>query len=371
MAEAAGSERSEHGEWRARLAAVLAGSIAADVADDEVEACLRCAWEEGVTGLLAQRLQAMPDAPPRLAEALAAQSRGLAMAELAQRGMLAKLLATLQAAGLPVLVLKGAALRAWLYPLPWLRESSDLDLLFRDRVDALAAVEALAALGFAAAYAPGASAHEVLCRHPGLRLDLDLHWALSASPALRSLPSFDELLAGSVPLPSYGESARGLGPADAFLHACVHRASNLQAGLGDRLKWLYDVHLLLASADDGTWDGCVDACVRARIAGIALDTLRATSSLFGTHVPVRVAEALEAARPADDIDAGRLADWRYLQWRNLRALPGWRMRLRWLWGRLFPPAGYMRELYGGEVSARTLMATRLRRLFARLGGRHR
>ena len=38
-------------------------------------------------------------------------------------------------------------------------------------------------------------------------------------------------------------AAWGLGAAHALLHACVHRASNLSAGLGDRLKWLYDLHL--------------------------------------------------------------------------------------------------------------------------------
>src|SRR5690606_13500395 len=124
--------------------------------------------EEGVIALLAQRLQAGPGVPKELADALAAQSRGLAMAELAQRGMLVRILATLEASGIEVLVLKGAALRAWLYPLPWLRESSDLDLLFRGRAQALAAADVLAPLGFAAVYAPGASAHEMLCRHPGL-----------------------------------------------------------------------------------------------------------------------------------------------------------------------------------------------------------
>src|SRR5690606_15503428 len=344
MAELAGIDQDARARCRTRLAATLAGNAAAGVAEGEAAAWLQCAWEEGVIALLAQRLQADAGAPRELMDALAAQSRGLAMAELAQRGMLVKILAALEAAGIEVLVLKGAALRAWLYPLPWLRESSDLDLLFRDRTSALAAVEALRPLGFAPAYKPGASAHEVLCRHP--QLELDLHWALTASPALRHLPAFEVLLADSIPLPRYGGFARGLGPAHALLHACVHRASNLQAGLGDRLKWLYDIHLLAETADEGAWADMVEVSRRARIAGMALDALSMASSLFGTAVPERVREALAQAAPGDDIDAARMADWRYLQWRNLRALPGWMARLRWLWDRLFPPLGYMRESYG-------------------------
>lgn len=332
---------------------------------------LACARNEGVVALLAMRMQGNADVASGIRDALGQQARGLAMAELAQRGMLVKVLAALEAAGIRVLVLKGAALRAWLYPAPWLRESSDLDLLFRDRKSALEAAVALEPLGFEVAYLPGSSAHELLCRHPRAGIDLDLHWALSGAPAMRHLPGFDALLADAVLLPMYGATARGLGPAHAFLHACVHRASNLQAGLGDRLKWLYDVHLLVASADGATWDGCVDACIRARIAGIALDTLQATSSLFGTAIPVEAREALERAMPEDDIDAGRMADWRYLQWRNLKALPDWQTRLRWLWDRLFPPLGYMRESYGWDATRRSLMATRLRRLLARLGGKPR
>jgi hypothetical protein len=280
-----------------------------------------------------------------------------------------KILAALDAAGIEVLVLKGAALRAWLYPLPWLRESSDLDLLFRGRAQALATADVLAPLGFAAVYAPGASAHEMLCRHPGLRLDLDLHWALSATPALRSLPPFDALRAGAMPLPAYGAGAHGLGPAHAFMHACVHRSSNLQAGLGDRLKWLYDIHLLVAAADECAWIDMVEVCRRARIAGMALDALSMASSLFGTAVPARVREALAQAAPGDDIDAGRMADWRYLHGRTLRAGRGGRARVEWIWSRLFPPADYMREVYGRDAGAGTLMATRLRRLLARLGAR--
>jgi hypothetical protein len=355
---------------RHTLASAICGhALPARLSEDEVDAWRRLAQEEGVTALLADRLVGVaPDESEGGVRAeLASQGRRLAMMELGQHAALVAVLDRLRAAAIPVLVLKAAALRCWLYPQPHLRESSDIDLLFATREAAMAAVAALQAMGYAAPYPPGRFAHEVLCRHAGKRVDLDLHWGLSRNPAMDALPAFHALHARAQPLPGLGPEALGLGPVDALLHACVHRASNLETGQGDRLKWLYDTHLIAARLDGDGWEAFVAACRTARVCGIAADALEVASALFGTGLPRSAMARLREGVPHDALDARRLQDWAYLQRRSLRALPGWSARAAWLWERAFPDTGYMRELYGRDLSRAGLLRTRLSRLLGRLG----
>lgn len=357
-------------ELRRLLAAWLSGaSVGGSLGNFDERDLLEQAYEQGVTALLADRLMRDPWAPASLRGALLEAARGLAGGALAQQATLSAVLGRLQEVGLPVMVLKGTALRTWLYPAPYLRECSDIDLLFASREAAFAAAEALRPLGFEAPYRAGRFDHEVLCRHARKRIDLDLHWALARSPALQGLPGFAQLMAASVALPGLGPDARGCGPVHALLHACVHRASNLEAGLGDRLKWLYDVHLLAARLDGTGWNELLQASRDARVCGIVRAALMASNDAYATVLPEAVLPALAEAGDHDALDAGRMGEWRYRQWRNLLALPGWRLRLAWLWERAFPDAGYLRELYGGDLSRMALARARLGRLASRISRR--
>lgn len=354
-------------ELRPQLASVLAGHASPRaLMGFPAEAMLACSQAEGVCALLAARLDGNGDVPAALSAPLQQRARGMAAAELAKRAELRRVLAVLDRAGIPVLVLKGHALGQWLYPAPYLRECSDIDLLFADRTQTEAAAAAVAALGYAVPYRPGRYAHELLCRRQGVQLDLDMHWALAAIPALDRLPGFAELFAGAVALPGLGASARGLGPVEALLHACVHRASNLGARLGDRLKWLYDIHLLATRFSDEQWERFIRACRAARMSGMAASALAATHELFATPLPVTVMPLLHDAAKHDALDATRLTDWRYMERRNLLALPGIAAKGRWLWDRVCPPTGYLHELYGRDYGWMRLMWQRLRRLLTRV-----
>ena len=352
---------------RRELASLLSGTCQpANLDHEAAEAWLQCAWQEGVTALMARRLDALRtqqvDVVDELWQAAQEAARGLAATELRQRAGLRQVLAALHHAQLPVLVLKGGALAHWLYPAPYLREFSDLDLLFADSDQALKAAVALASLGYTMPYPASRFRHELACRSADPQApELDLHWALSDWPVLDRLPAFAELDATAIDLPGLGTGARGLGAPHALLHACVHRASNLAAGLGDRLKWLYDMHLLAQVLDreDG-WQRFLTACEQARVCGIAAEGLDATVALFGTPVPPAVSAALAAGRVREPLDATRLSDWRYLQRLNFRALPGWGARLAWLGDRLLPPAGHLRALYGEDLGYPALLWRRLR-----------
>ena len=355
---------------RARLARWLLGrwDAATDGRLDEaaLDLLLDLAWSEGVRVQACAQLAAVDGLAAQRRQDCQDWVRGQAAAGL---GLLARLRAVLQClhqAGIPVLVLKGVALGQWLYPAPYLRESSDVDLLLASRDDALRAAVALEGLGYAMAHAPGRFQHELACHGDGLP-DLDLHWALSDWPVLDRLPAFDTLLATSIPLPSLGSGARGLDAPHALLHACVHRASNLAADLGDRLKWLYDLHLLAAVLNrDGGWPSFLVICEQAQACGIAAEGLAAATTLFGTPVPPAISAALAAGRTHEPLDATRLSDWHYIQKLNFRALPGWGTRLAWIGGRLLPPAGHLRALYGEDLSYPALLWQRLRKAGSRL-----
>ena len=335
----------------------------------ELESMKALAWSEGVAVLVGEQLARSASVPAAVRQLCQDWTRGQSAAELGRRARLKAVLACLDRAGVEVLVLKGTALGHWLYPAPSMRESSDVDLLFADRAEALRAAEALAPLGYTMPYQPARFRHELLCRSADGTLDLDLHWDLSDWPVLAALPDFAALHGASIPLPGLGATARGLGGAHALLHACVHRASNLSAAIGDRLKWLYDLHLLAAVLDEAGWAGFVRDAARAQACGICAEGLAASAGWFATQVPADVKRALDECRASEPLDASRLADWRYVQRRNFEALPGWGDRLAWLWSRLLPSAGHMRELYGQDHGRLALFGRRLRRAAARLMGR--
>ena len=332
-----------------------------------LEALQRLAWSEGVTVLVGDRLARSASVPAAVRQLCRAWTTEQAAAELGRRVRLKAVLALLDQAGIPVLVLKGAALAHWLYPTPSLRESYDVDLLFADRADAERAAAVLAQLGYVTPYRASRIRHELLCRSGDGNLDLDLHWKLIEWPVFKQLPGFATLYDARIALPRLGNTACGLGAPHALLHACVHRASNLSAGLGDRLKWLYDLHLLAgALGERGEWASFVSIATRAQGCGVCADGLAAASRLWGTTIPVEVTHALAAGQLVEPLDVSRLSDWRYVQRVNLRALDTWGAKAAWIWSRLLPPAGHLREIYGPQHGYGGLLWQRLRSGASRL-----
>ena len=354
---------------RNTLAHLLAGqSIDLSAATDkEMDALLSHAFAEGVMALLGQRTGQVSRAPPGFLQAVSASERALAASSLLLQAECRRALAAFPP-DMPVLVLKGSALAYWLYPQPFLRECSDIDLLLPTRVHAEQAAGHLGAVGYAMHHQPDDLAHELLCRRElgnGMQIDLDVHWQLANAPVFAALFSFDELHAASMPLSGLGPTARGLGPVHAFIHACVHRAINVYTGIGDRLKWLYDLHLLALHFDADDWQALQATCMERRISGVCAEGIQAAAAAFGPVVPSPVLDALNAARSHDRVDTRRLGEWRYMQWQNLAALPSLGTRLRWLWQSLSPPTGYLEELYGPEQGRLRLLAQRGKRAWQR------
>lgn len=335
---------------RTALAGILSGRAAAWPSAPAIsaEAWLDAAAGEGVVALVDWRLRGgLAGTPRAVHEAFADAARGEVARLMVRQAEARKVLARLAEAGLPVLLLKGSALAYWAYPEPHLRHCSDVDLLLASREQALAAAEALADEGYRVTQSFGTAAtREFICRRDlagGRAVELDIHWALSSAPVFADRLAFDEMQAQAMPLPALAAHARGLGPVHAMVNACMHRASDLSNGGGEKLKWLYDLHLLANGMDDAQWLALA-ALARARgLAGLCADALLEAANLFDSPLPAAAMAALAEASVQEPLDAGRLREWGYFQRQNLRALPDWRSRLRWIWQRLMPTADYRAE----------------------------
>lgn len=358
------------------LAALMVGGtkplIAADSDDGvtaaQVEALLACADEEGVIALVHQRLSEDPEAFPALRDRFAAATREYVMEYMVREAECRKVLAALRDAQIPVLLMKGSALAWWLYPASFLRQCVDIDLLFASREQAHAAAALLAVHGYVQKYQPSAATYELLCRRDigHLNVDLDMHWRLVNAPMFAELFSFEELHGASIPLPRLAANARGLGSVHAFLHGCIHRAANMPQGVGDRLKWLYDLHLLGHQFTGSDWSALQEQCRERGLGKLCVAGIEAAETAFGSIAPATVLQAIKEASARESLDVGRLSEWRYMQGQNLAALPSMRRRARWLWQRLFPPLGYLQELYGSDRGLASLWMQRVQRAIDRL-----
>ncbi|MCB2018620.1 MAG: nucleotidyltransferase family protein [Hydrogenophaga sp.] len=363
---------------RQRLARWISGKerpAGAWTADDQIDSTLSLAREEGVIGLLDFRLRehstavATNDTGEKWLLALKEAARTEALRSMMLEGETRRVLKLLDGLGIEALLLKGTALAYWAYPEPHLRASGDVDVLVPDRADAERLAQALADHGYAREETSGdLVAHELMCTRrmsPQWVLEVDVHWRLNNTTLFAHLFDFDELMTGSIPVPRLAPNARGLGPVDALLHAAVHRARNLANGVGDALKWLYDLVVLSERMRDSDWAELVEKASRKQLAGVTLGALASAEAMFGCAVPEGVRRDLRLAAATEPLDVNRLEDWRYMQLQNFRSVRGWWPRLRWLWQRLFPSGDDMRQMYGREGSYLALLQVRAQRFWVK------
>jgi hypothetical protein len=272
------------------------------------EALLTLAAYERLTPLLQRALAARdPSAPPagpppavrfRLAQAYTKAYIGHALAFAA----LAEILHTFSAAGIPTITLKGAALAASVYPDPVCRSLGDLDLLVSS-TSVPSALRLLGDLGYTPIPGPASltpSPHQqgeiTLRRTQGVRTQVDLHWALNSRTVLRraiATPWFWEHT-HNVPFPATASfptaappALRIFTPEAQLLHLCAH---TIQHGR-PRLRWTYDIALLLASGVGGrafAWDVAIAGAEHNGLALAVRTTLDAVAGLWGVAPPAWV-----------------------------------------------------------------------------------
>lgn len=229
--------------------------------------------------------------------------RGVARRGFVQNQLLLKALRSvlpeIRKAGVNVILLKGCALAASVYPRASMRPMLDIDMLApRSRV--VSAVDALRALGWEPdAALPETAAdfalqHAVSLRSPdGRALSIDLHWRLC--PWKFDAEAERALWANAEPTPD--GQAMTLGPADMLLHVCDHglRWSDIAP-----IRWIADALMILRSrAID--WDHFLVQADRSGLVLQARVALHYLATEMGADIPADVSERLASA-PAKGID---------------------------------------------------------------------
>lgn len=342
-----------------------------------VEELVAEAWKQDVVAMTdwrlkqAQRERGRSIVPEAVDQAFAAAARSDALVSMLLEAEARSVLGAMAEAGVPGLLLKGSALAYWAYCAPHLRACSDVDLLLPSREAAEALANRLCAAGLERFDTSGdLVAYELMCRRrisDELQLEVDVHWRLANSPLFADAFTFDELMGESLAIPQLAINARGLGPVHACLHACIHRALNLSNGMADTLKWLYDLEVLMRFFTPAHWQRLTSLAVSKKLAGVTLSALLAACGAFGRELPAGLTADLARAEAAESLQTRSLADWHYMQRKTFQSLPTTRLRLRWLFQRLFPSRDYLRYLYGEEHKTyAALLVVRVGRALRRL-----
>lgn len=356
-------------------AALRDGAISPDLFGLSVDGIVAAAEHEHVLPLLEWRLrngahwQVLSDS---FRHALSSGARASAMKSLFRENEQQRISKVLLHEGLRGLLLKGNAIAIWLYPQPYLRATGDIDLLFASRDDAHRAAQALSGLGYELAFNPGHMYYEMTSRLTtnGIsRSELDLHCRLINSVLYADIFRFEELWDSSFTLEGISDSLKALAPVHALANACLNRALDLQNDEPDRLKLLYDIHLMLARMDPPAWSEFVAMARVKGICGVCLRSIEDAIAVLSTPVPADAMGELRGYADAEPLDRHRLQDWPYMQWQCIKALPTWRARVRWVWERLLPSRNQLHELHGHDVGLAVLLWRRMRRGLVRVGGR--
>ncbi|MGD2147174.1 MAG: nucleotidyltransferase family protein [Anaerolineae bacterium] len=261
--------------------------------------------------------------------------------------------------GVPVILLKGAALAEGLYGNLALRPMADIDLLVHERHVPLA-LESLSDLGYR--YSGDSNlqpqdvhANQLMLRGPEpIAALIEVHWALFWFPYYQRSVS-DEWLWSTARAVRVGDvSALALGPEALLLHLCGHLLHHYGGDGGPfRLLWIHDVvEFIQRHGCEVDWEMLIE---QARDSDLVLALRQVFDQLadeWGAPIPAEVLGRLRAQVPA--ATEVRARSWlaatnvsmRRYPMASLAALPDWRSKTAYLWNDLlFPSRAFMVRRY--------------------------
>jgi hypothetical protein len=244
----------------------------------------------GLSALARTALSAAGVTLPERAEArLTREALGVKGAAVRHVALLTRTLDALAQKGLTPALLKGHGLGVRVYPEPFDRLASDVDLLIRP--DELPAAEAaLTGIGLSPMAGPEAAYarehhHSVNFEAPGQLVELHHRALMGVGHVLGS----EALLERSTPGMLEGRAVRFLSPEDELAYLAAHAAGHAFA----RLSWLYDVKRYIEKIPVD-WKLLASRARQARIHGPAYFGLAVARRAAGAQVPD---EALHALAP--------------------------------------------------------------------------
>lgn len=322
---------------------------------DAVSQLIRRARYHGVLQLtLGQLIES--EIPDDIKEELQRERIAQIFWEERHRELLMGIVAEFEARGIAPIFFKGTALAYATYQNPWLRTRGDTDILVaeRDYPDASRILERTGLARVMAVTGDLISYQESFQSTGDIWHDhcIDLHRKVSNSEFIASRLPYDGLKELARPLDALGRGAMTPSPASALAIACIHRGVHVavpyyvdgeaQFG-GDRLIWLFDIHLLASSFETGDWTELVEMAELKGLSGPCRDGLERAQRLFGTRVPEDAMDRLNT--PADPLSTYLKSGLTKRTWIDLWALPDFRARALYCRELVFPRASYMQDKY--------------------------
>jgi hypothetical protein len=253
-----------------------------------------------------------------------------------------KLTAGFAGAGIPAIVLKGAALAETAYQHPTLQHAHYLEMLIKHS-DLDRAAEVLPSLGFVQPRDSVSSGWpEVEWVHES-RLPLILHWDLFRVPfyrvALAEIWSRSRIQAVS------GTSTRVLSPADNLTHIC---ASRFDVGHEDSLRWVCDAWFLIHRYPNLDWEVFLNHANGGPLALPLFMTVSYLAEQLNAPIPADVLNRLGAAASKSETIGSELALFGALRnargglMKVLQNCGSWSTRALVMQWALFPSPRYLR-----------------------------
>jgi len=273
----------------------------------------------------------------------------VANSDLKTRG-LNKLLKNFNDAGLRKCILfKGAALAHTYYPQPWLRPSTDSDCLIspEDRTKyesiltgQLEFKKLFAIEGELVSY----QSTYVRKLTKNTNLILDLHWRVNNRQTLAKTYTINELSERGTTTSKLNHAVIIPSAVDCILLSCIHRLGH--HANDERLIWLYDIHILVNSLDEDSWEELCLLCDDKQIAAITLDALLVCEDLLETYIPenskTSLIELSQRDEPSKLVLQRNVSEWQLFK-QDLESLDNIQLKAQLLKENLFPSSDYIRQ----------------------------
>jgi hypothetical protein len=312
----------------------------------------------GVEVLLYDQLQQARATDTSLLSELRARAVAAMAWEAQHARLICRLVDSLNEAGVKPIIFKGTALAYDIYAHPSCRVRGDSDLLVPVE-DVPRAQAALAACGFettsdaSETFGAYQSCH-ALKVGSGPPHVVDLHWRISNAEVLSRVLTYEELLAHSRAVPRLGRTAVAPSLPHALAIACLHRAAHAHVPYdvgsvvhygGDRLIWLFDVHLLCEAMSESEWHEFVATITMRGLGRVCYAAIICAVKELGTRVPAGIEALLEKSGAGLAIERFASAGPLEQHWLNYRAFENGAERRRHLRRILLPSPVYMRQRY--------------------------
>jgi hypothetical protein len=355
------SERKQSALYQTLCRAISEGGIEVNwgqFSDADWRHLAELAGGEGVSSLLYRALkedQLWGTVPEAVRDALAKRYYADAAHNQLLFHELAEILGRLSQAGVPVIVLKGAALAFTIYTDPAMRPMNDIDIFVHPE-HLFTAIGVLRSIGYEQ---QKITYHAVLTGGADGHTTIELHWLLL--PDLADSASLNDWFWRHTQVysgldSSISDPALMLSPTGNLLYLPAHLQSS-GGGSCPRLIWCYDIFLLSRQSSEGiNWDEVRSAAGNSGWLGALDAALQAVEARFpGVIPPNRLQNAKSDIAQVEGKDLSGYSfdaqDWSteiYIR-QALDALR-WSDRGRVVWGLIFPSREYMQEKYAPRPS---------------------